>query len=72
MRAHSDAFQGAGIAPELIAEATLQAIRDNRFYIFYGDTVQSYLHSVLDPTLADEAPPVITWGPDLRPADERG
>lgn len=66
VRAHSDAFQGAGIAPELIAEATLDAIRENRFYVFYGETVQPYLHSLLDPILAVEEPPVITWGPDLR------
>ena len=70
VRAHSDAFQGAGIAPELIAEATLDAILTDRFYVFRSEGVQPYLESLLNPILKAEAPPLITWGPDLRPRGE--
>ena len=66
-RANSDAFQGAGIGPELIAGATLDAILTDRFYVFHGEGVQPYLEGLLGPILKAENPPVITWGPDLRP-----
>ncbi len=68
VRANSDAFQGAGIAPELIAEATLDAILTDRFYVFRSEGVQPYLESLLHPILKAEEPPLITWGPDLRPS----
>ena len=64
--AHSNSIQAAGVAPELIAEATLQAILEDRFYVFYGDFVGPYLDSLLTPILKAGDPPVITWGPDLR------
>ena len=67
VRADSDAFQGAGISPELIAEATLEAVLENRFYVFRSEGVEAYLHTLLDPILVAGEPPVITWGPDLRP-----
>ncbi|WP_428390522.1 SDR family NAD(P)-dependent oxidoreductase [Lichenicoccus sp.] len=65
--AHANSVQGAGVAPELIAEATLQAILEDRFYVFYGDFVAPYLAGLLTPILTAGEPPVITWGPDLRP-----
>ena len=64
--AHANAVQGAGVAPELIAEATLQAILEDRFYVFYGDFVAPYLEGLLTPMIKAGEPPVITWGPDLR------
>ncbi|WP_245331846.1 SDR family NAD(P)-dependent oxidoreductase [Bradyrhizobium sp. NAS80.1] len=67
-RANSDAAQGAGIRPEYIAEATINAIRENRFYVFRSDGVGAYLDRVLTPIVKAENPPVITWGPDLRAA----
>jgi short-subunit dehydrogenase len=66
-RAKSDAFQGAGIEPRHIAEATLEAILENRFYVFRSEGVEAYLDSLLTPILKAANPPVITWGPDLRP-----
>ena len=65
-RQNSDAFQGAGIKPEYIADATLEAILENRFYVFRSEGVEVYLDSLLTPILKAENPPVITWGPDLR------
>lgn len=67
VRAHSDEVQGAGVSPEVIAEATVEAILQDRFYVFYGDFVEPYLDSLLTPILKAGEPPVITWGPDLRP-----
>jgi hypothetical protein len=65
-RANSDAFQGAGIDPQHIADATLEAILQNRFYVFRGEGVEAYLESLLTPILEAENSQVITWGPDLR------
>lgn len=62
----SEAFQGAGIEPSHIAEATLDAILENRFYVFRSEGVEFYLNSLLAPILKAENPLVITWGPDLR------
>lgn len=70
-RANSDAFQGAGIEPKHIAEATLVAILENRFYVFRSEDSEAYLNSLLMPILKAENPPVITWGPDLRPGTEK-
>lgn len=52
----------------MIAEATFRAIIEDRFYVFYGDFVRTYLDSLLMLILETGEPPVITWGPDLRPA----
>lgn len=68
VQAHANSVQGAGVSADVIAEATLQAILEDRFYVFYGDFVESYLSSLLTPILKAGEPPVITWGPDLRPA----
>lgn len=70
-RANSDAFQGAGIEPKHIAEATLSAILENRFYVFWSEGSEVYLDSLLMPILKAENPPVITWGPDLRSGAEK-
>lgn len=70
-RANSDAFQGAGIAPEIIAEATLDAVRNDLFYAFAGDNWPLFLRGVLEPTLRGENPPVATWGEDRRSDEER-
>ena len=66
-RANSDVFQGSGVEPERIAEATLEAVLNDRFYVFYGES-DPFLEKVLGPILQSENPPVHTWGPDLRPA----
>jgi hypothetical protein len=65
-RANSDAFRGAGIDPQHIADATLEAILQNRFCVFRGEGVEAYLESLLTPILEAENSQVITWGPDLR------
>ena len=67
VRVNSDAFQGAGVSPHLIADVTLDAILSNKFYVFYSENVSSYLHSLLNPILEVGEPPLITWGADLRP-----
>ncbi len=70
-RANSEAFQGAGIQPEQIADATLDAILENRFYVFRGEGVEAFLDDALTPVLKAENPPVNTWGLDLRPGAEQ-
>lgn len=66
-RRGSEAFQGRGVSPATIAEATLRAIRENRFYVFTGEFWPDFMQRSLGPILRAENPPVITWGPDLRP-----
>ncbi len=70
-RANSDQFQGSGVEPEQIAEATLEAVLNDRFYVFHGES-DSFLRTFLSPILEAENPPVHTWGPDLRPAQLAG
>lgn len=70
-RANSEAFQGAGIQPEQIADATLDAILENRFYVFRGEGVEAFLDGSLTPILKGENPSVNTWGLDLRPGAEQ-
>lgn len=65
-RRGSEAFQGRGVPPEAVAEATLQAIRDERFYVFTGELWSQFMHDRLDPVIRGDDPPVVTWGPDLR------
>ena len=68
--ANSDSFQGAGVAPEHIAEATLRAILEERFYVFYGEG-GARVRADLPPTRdrgAESARPDL--GP--RPAQRRG
>ncbi len=69
-RANSDVFQGSGVEPERIAEATLEAVLNDRFYVFYGES-DPFLERFLSPILKTENPPVHTWGPDLRPPAEK-
>ena len=62
----SEAFQSAGVPPEEIARLTVEAVKDNRFYVFNGEHWIDYVSRFLAPILKAENPPVITWGPDLR------
>ncbi len=66
----SERFQSAGVSAAEIARVTLQAIRENRFYVFNGERWRDFVARFLDPILNAENPPVITWGPDLRSAGE--
>ena len=61
--------QAAGVDPRRIAETTLDALREDRFYVFYGPTAQTYVADALDPAIRADNPAVFTWGPDLRPHD---
>ncbi len=68
----SQSFQAAGVPPSEIARLTLKAIREERFYVFNGDRWSGYLDLFLKPIFEAQNPPVLTWGPDLRPDDEKG
>ena len=70
-RAGSDAFQGAGIAPAVIAESTLEAVREGRFYVFSGSNWQRFMEATLGRAVRGENPMVNTWGEDRRPLAER-
>ena len=63
----SEEFQAAGVSPEEIARLTLEAVRTDRFYVFNGERWSNFVGQFLGPVLAAENPPVVTWGPDLRP-----
>ena len=71
-KARSDEFQGAGIAPEVVAEAVVEAIRDDRFYIFTNEGSLRYLDGTAGRACRQENPFVVTWGEDRRPEGERG
>ena len=62
----SGAFQSAGVPPEEIARLTVEAVKENRFYVFNGKHWADYVGRFVTPILKAENPPVITWGPDLR------
>ncbi|WP_067105730.1 SDR family NAD(P)-dependent oxidoreductase [Sphingopyxis granuli] len=70
-REGSEAFQGAGLSPDVIAEATLDAVRNDRFYSFSGDRWPFFIRGALEPTLRGDNPPVATWGEDRRSEEER-
>ncbi len=63
----SDQFQSAGVPPADIAEATLEAMKEGRFYVFNGNRWRDLLDNTTSRIAEAENPPVITWGPDLRP-----
>ena len=69
--AASDAFQGAGIPPEDIAESTLQAVLDDKFYVFTGKSWPAFMEGTLGRAMKGENPTVLTWGEDRRPLDAR-
>ena len=68
-RKFSDAFQGAGIAAELIADSTIDAVRENRFYVFTGPSWPRFMEETVGRALRAENPLVLTWGEDNRPED---
>lgn len=70
-RENSNAFQGAGIAPEVVAEAALDAVRNDRFYSFSGDRWPLFMQAILGPAIRGENPRVSTWGEDRRSDAER-
>jgi NAD(P)-dependent dehydrogenase (short-subunit alcohol dehydrogenase family) len=67
----SEKFQAAGVPPQDIARATLDALKQNRFYVFNGENWRDYIGRTLNPILRAENPPVLTWGPDLRPEEKK-
>ena len=65
----SDSFQSAGVEPSEIARVTLEAVKKNRFYVFNGEGWPGYVDRFVKPILTAANPPVLTWGPDLRPEE---
>jgi len=63
----SEVFQGNGVAPSVIADVTLEALKENRFYVFHGERWKEMIGGIAQRTLDGENPAVVTWGPDLRP-----
>ncbi len=69
--ANSNAFQGAGIAPESIADATFDAVCEDRFYVFAGTVWPKFMAATAGRAVRAENPLVMTWGEDRRPAEAR-
>ena len=67
----SVAFQANGVPPEVIAESTFQAVREDRFYVFSGDTWPRFMKETLGRAARGENPIVLTWGEDRRPVADR-
>ena len=68
-RAISNEFQSRGIPPEAIAESTFEAVRDDRFYVFTGNTWRPFMEQIVGRALRAENPLVLTWGEDRRPPE---
>ena len=47
----------------------VEALQQGRFYVFNGEHWRDFISRSIDPVLKAENPPVLTWGPDLRPKD---
>lgn len=67
----SNAFQAAGITAEEVAQLTLDAVTNGRFYVFTGENPRAYVETFLGSALNAANPPVWTWGEDRRPEAER-
>lgn len=63
----SEVFQGRGVPPGEIAQLTLEALKENRFYVLNTPNWREQMKQRLDNMLAGANPPVVTWGRDLRP-----
>jgi NAD(P)-dependent dehydrogenase (short-subunit alcohol dehydrogenase family) len=63
----SEEFQGRGVEASVIADVTLEALKENRFYVFQGERWREMISAMTERTLAGQNPAVATWGPDLRP-----
>ena len=67
----SAVFQGRGIAPDAIADSVIEAVKEDRFYVFTGETWPLFLEATLGKAMRGENPRVVTWGLDRRPPEER-
>lgn len=65
-REGSSKFQARGVSPEEIADLTLEAVRSGRFYVFNSETWRDMVTREFEAALKTDAPPLRTWGPDLR------
>lgn len=63
----SSKFQARGVTPDEIADLIVQAVREDRFYVFNSENWVEMIHREFEAALRSEAPPPRTWGPDLRP-----
>lgn len=70
-RAGSDEFQGRGVSADLIADATFEAVKAERFYVFAGERWRTFLEVALGRAMRAENPFVSTWGEDRRPPSLR-
>ena len=68
VQADLDRFQARGAPASEIARVTLEAVRENRFWVFNTEHWRAMVGAVRDNTLSGDNPPVRTWGPDLRPS----
>jgi NAD(P)-dependent dehydrogenase (short-subunit alcohol dehydrogenase family) len=64
---HVDQFQARGLPPSQVAVHVLNAVKENRFYVFNTDHWRAMVNRQRDIVLSGENPPVYSWGPDLRP-----
>ncbi len=67
----SEQFQKGGVSPDEIARVTIEAVKENRFYVFNGPRWLEFVSRTTGPILAAANPPVITWGPDLRSEEKK-
>lgn len=70
--AHSNAFQGAGISADVVAERVVEAVQGGRFYIFTEDGAPAYVAATAGRAATGQNPYAWTWGEDRRSESERG
>ena len=70
-RSGSAEMQSRGLSPEDIAESTITAVRERRFYVFTGETWPRFMKETLGRAMVGRNPMVMTWGEDRRPAEAK-
>ncbi len=69
--ANSLAYRAYGKSPDEVAEVVFEGMLADRFYLFTGESAETFVRAALEPAIVGDNPIVSTWGPDLRPAEQR-
>lgn len=71
-QAGSNTMQSSGVSPAEIARLTLEAMIENRFYVFNGPTWPDLMRRQAEVLAVAANPPIVTWGRNLRPTASLG
>ncbi len=69
--ARGEAYRAHGKSADEVAEKVFEAMLAKKFYIFTDDYAEPFVRAAYGPAIIGRNPIVSTWGPDVRPLDER-